>query len=63
MTGESHLNVLLRGELLTALVFLGHNASLKEASIRFHTFLDDRNTPLLPADIREVQTFEFYSVP
>ncbi|XP_043706701.1 aminopeptidase M1-like isoform X3 [Telopea speciosissima] len=54
ISGESHLNVLLRGELLTALVVFGHSATQKEALRRFHIFLGDRNTPLLPADLRRV---------
>lgn len=51
--GESHLDALLRGEILTALAVYGHDPTLNEASRRFHAFLDDRNTPLLPPDIRK----------
>ncbi|GAB2285947.1 AP-1 complex subunit mu-1-Iike, variant 2 [Dionaea muscipula] len=50
---EGHLNAMLRGELLTALVQLGHESTLNEAIRRFEAFLDDRNTPLLPPDIRK----------
>lgn len=50
--GESHLDAMLRGELLTALALFGHDATLNEASKRFHVFLDDRNTRLLPPDLR-----------
>ncbi|KAI6679922.1 hypothetical protein NL676_033803 [Syzygium grande] len=50
--GESHLEAMLRGQILTALVDFGDEPTLKEASRRFHTFLDDRSTPLLPPDIR-----------
>ncbi|KAJ4823485.1 AP-1 complex subunit mu-1-like [Turnera subulata] len=50
--GESHLDAMLRGELLTALAQLGHDPTLDEASRRFQAFLDDRNTPLLPPDLR-----------
>uniref|UniRef100_A0A5B7A6K2 Aminopeptidase n=1 Tax=Davidia involucrata TaxID=16924 RepID=A0A5B7A6K2_DAVIN len=51
--GESHLDAMLRGELLTALAEFGHDATQNEASRRFHAFLDDRNTPLLPPDLRK----------
>lgn len=51
--GESHLDAMLRGEILTALALFGHEITLNEASRRFHAFLDDRNTPLLPPDIRK----------
>ncbi|XWS72412.1 hypothetical protein CRYUN_Cryun02cG0037800 [Craigia yunnanensis] len=51
--GESHLDAMLRGEILTALAMLGHEGTVTEASRRFHAFLDDRNTPLLPPDIRK----------
>ncbi|KAK3002441.1 hypothetical protein RJ639_020347, partial [Escallonia herrerae] len=50
--GESHLDAMLRGELLAALSAFGDDATLAEARKRFHAFLDDRNTPLLPPDIR-----------
>ncbi|GMI94982.1 AMINOPEPTIDASE M1, aminopeptidase M1 [Hibiscus trionum] len=51
--GESHLDAMLRGEILTALAMLGHKETLNEASRRFDAFLNDRNTPLLPPDIRK----------
>ncbi|KAL4319665.1 hypothetical protein GQ457_18G002170 [Hibiscus cannabinus] len=51
--GESHLDAMLRGEILTALAMLGHKETLNEASRRFDVFLNDRNTPLLPPDIRK----------
>ncbi|KAK4580849.1 hypothetical protein RGQ29_024481 [Quercus rubra] len=51
--GESHLDAMLRGEVLTALAMFGHNLTLEEASRRFLAFLDDRNTPLLHPDIRK----------
>lgn len=57
--GESHLDALLRGEIFTALALLGHKETLNEASKRFHAFLADRTTPLLPPDIRKVEC-EFY---
>ncbi|KAH6826264.1 aminopeptidase M1 [Perilla frutescens var. hirtella] len=50
--GESHLDSMLRGELLTALASFGHEATLEEANRRFRIFLDDRNTPVLPPDLR-----------
>lgn len=52
--GESHLDAMLRGEILTALAVFGHDLTINEASRRFHLFLDDRNTPFLPPDIRKV---------
>ncbi|KAA8538770.1 hypothetical protein F0562_028335 [Nyssa sinensis] len=51
--GENHLDAMLRGELLTALAEFGHDATQNEASRRFHAFLDDRNTHLLPPDLRK----------
>ncbi|KAL9267254.1 Aminopeptidase M1-like protein [Drosera capensis] len=50
--GESHLNAMLREELLNGLVQLGHDSTVNEAIRRFEAFLDDRSTPLLPPDIR-----------
>ncbi|ONI33136.1 hypothetical protein PRUPE_1G407900 [Prunus persica] len=50
--GENHLDAMLRGDILTALAVFGHDQTIDEASRRFHAFLDDRNTPLLPPDIR-----------
>ncbi|CAI9093746.1 OLC1v1029307C1 [Oldenlandia corymbosa var. corymbosa] len=52
--GESHLDAMLRGELLNALSFFEHEETQKEAIRRFHIFLDDRNTPVLPPDLRRV---------
>ncbi|KAJ4952677.1 hypothetical protein NE237_029509 [Protea cynaroides] len=51
--GESHLDAMLRGEVLTALIQFGHDATQKEGIRRFHAFLDDRNTPLLPPNTRK----------
>jgi hypothetical protein len=45
---------MLRGEILTALAVFGHEMTLNEANRRFLAFLDDRNTPLLPPDLRKV---------
>ena len=45
---------MLRGEVLTALAIYGHDLTLDEASRRFHAFLEERNTSLLPPDIRKV---------
>ncbi|KAG9459294.1 hypothetical protein H6P81_003802 [Aristolochia fimbriata] len=53
VSGEDHLNALLRGELLTALAHLDQVTTQKEAQRRFHAFLNDRNTSLLPADTRK----------
>ena len=55
-SGEGHLNALLRGTLLTALAELGHEATINEALRRFNVFLEDRETPLLPPDVRKVST-------
>ncbi|RDY09549.1 Aminopeptidase M1 [Mucuna pruriens] len=51
--GESHLDAMLRGEILSALAVFGHDLTLDEAGKRFQAFLEDRNTPLLPPDIRK----------
>lgn len=52
--GEGHLDAMLRGEILNALAVFGHDLTLNEANRRFLTFLGDRNSPLLPPDIRKV---------
>lgn len=52
--GESHLDAMLRGEVLTALAIFGHDLTLDEALKRFNAFLEDRNTTLLPPDTRKV---------
>ncbi|GFY96739.1 aminopeptidase M1 [Actinidia rufa] len=52
--GESHLDAMLRGELLAALVHFGHDIAQDEARRRFDVFLDDRHTALLSPDIRRV---------
>jgi len=51
---EGHLDSMLRGELLSALVSFGHEETVNEAKRRFEAFLVDRDTPLLPADTRKV---------
>ncbi|GJM90611.1 hypothetical protein PR202_ga06911 [Eleusine coracana subsp. coracana] len=51
--GEGHLNALLRGTLFTALAELGHESTINEAVRRFNVFLEDRETPLLPPDVRK----------
>ncbi|KAI5398468.1 hypothetical protein KIW84_064020 [Lathyrus oleraceus] len=53
--GETHDDALLRGEILTSLAEFGHDLTLDEASRRFQAFLENRNTPLLPPDIRRVR--------
>ncbi|KAF5204789.1 Aminopeptidase m1 [Thalictrum thalictroides] len=50
---ESHLDAMLRGEVLTALAIFGHDTTKSEALERFRVFLNDRNTPLLPPDTRK----------
>ncbi|KAF7084371.1 hypothetical protein CFC21_088013 [Triticum aestivum] len=52
-SGEGHLNALLRGTLLSALAELGHQSTIDEAVRRFNVFLEDRETPLLPPDVRK----------
>eukprot|EP01018_Ginkgo_biloba_P004327 Gb_22901 [translate_table: standard] len=53
ISGESHLDAMLRGELLAALAVFGHEETKAEALRRFKVFLNDRSTPLLSADIRK----------
>lgn len=50
---------MLRGELLNALAAFGHDETINEAIRRFHIFLDDRNTAVLPPDLRRVTTLEY----
>ncbi|KAL6888903.1 hypothetical protein ACP4OV_009929 [Aristida adscensionis] len=52
-SGEGHLNALLRGTLFTALAELGHEATINEAVRRFNAFVEDRETTLLPPDVRK----------
>ncbi|XP_021738945.1 aminopeptidase M1-like [Chenopodium quinoa] len=52
-SGESHLDAMLRGELLTVLAELGHESTLNEAIRRFDAFCADRDSPLLPPDARK----------
>lgn len=52
--GESHVNTLLRGEVLQALAIFGHEETHREALKRFESLLSDRNTPLLSADTKGV---------
>ncbi|KAK9081553.1 hypothetical protein Syun_030877 [Stephania yunnanensis] len=51
--GESHLDALLRGEIMTALAIFGHDDTQNEAVKRFCAFLEYRNTALLPPDTRK----------
>jgi len=51
--GESHLDVMLRSLLLISLVKLGHDETITEGIRRFHIFLEDRKSPLLPPDNRK----------
>jgi puromycin-sensitive aminopeptidase len=53
--GESHLDAMLRGDLLGALISFEDEEITKEAVRRFEVFVQDRATPLLPADIRSVK--------
>ena len=49
---------MLRGEVLSALAVFGHDQTLNEASRRFNVFLNDRNTSLLPPDLRKVVEYK-----
>lgn len=49
------MDALLRGELFATLAVFGHEETLIEANKRFQAFLEDRNTHLLPPDIRRVR--------
>ncbi|KAI5056620.1 hypothetical protein GOP47_0028438 [Adiantum capillus-veneris] len=49
---ETHLDAMLRGEVLAALIAFDYEEVVAEATRRFDAFLQDRGTPLLPADIR-----------
>ncbi|CAI9757692.1 unnamed protein product [Fraxinus pennsylvanica] len=50
---ESQLNALMREEVLMALASFGHPQTHEEATKRFHAFLDDKNTSLLPVNTRK----------
>ena len=60
ISGESHLNALLRGRVFLALATFGHDKTHKEAIRRFQTLLNDRNTPLLSADTRKVLSLHVF---
>ncbi|CAM8910123.1 unnamed protein product [Rhodiola kirilowii] len=51
--GESDLETALRVKVLATLAVFGHSDTLKEARRRFHSFLNDRHTPLFPTAIRQ----------
>ncbi|TXG68447.1 hypothetical protein EZV62_003382 [Acer yangbiense] len=51
--GESLLDVMLRGEVFIALATFGHDKTRREAMQRFQVLLNDKNTPLLSADMRK----------
>lgn len=53
---ESHLNTMLREAVLMALVTLDHEETVKEGIRRFQKFLDEKDTPLLPPDMRRVRS-------
>ncbi|XP_078428131.1 aminopeptidase M1 [Wolffia australiana] len=52
-SGESHLDAMLRGELLAVLAMLGHDSTRDEALKRFFAFMEDRSSPSLPPDTRK----------
>eukprot|EP00252_Welwitschia_mirabilis_P026272 TRINITY_DN853_c0_g2_i2.p1 TRINITY_DN853_c0_g2~~TRINITY_DN853_c0_g2_i2.p1 ORF type:complete len:876 (-),score=167.86 TRINITY_DN853_c0_g2_i2:460-3087(-) len=51
--GESHLDAMLRGQILGVLAEFGHKETKAEALRRFNSFVNERNAPLLPPDIRK----------
>uniref|UniRef100_A0A0D6QRK3 Aminopeptidase n=1 Tax=Araucaria cunninghamii TaxID=56994 RepID=A0A0D6QRK3_ARACU len=53
ISGESHLDAMLRGEILAALAVFGHEDTKKEALRRFDVYLNDRSTKILPPDTRK----------
>lgn len=52
VSGEPHLNVLLRGEIFMALASFGDEKTHEDATKRFESLLKDKNTPLLSADTK-----------
>lgn len=56
VSGEPHLNVLLRGEIFMALALFGDEKTHEDAIKRFESLLMDKNTPLLSADTKRVRT-------
>ena len=46
---------MLRGDVLGALISFQNDDIVREAVHRFEVFVQDRETPLLPADIRSVK--------
>ncbi|XP_059641854.1 aminopeptidase M1-like [Cornus florida] len=52
VSGENHLNALLREAVLMALATFDHDKTHEEALKRFQTYLSDRNTSCLPVDCR-----------
>jgi hypothetical protein len=53
---------MLRSLLLTALVKLGHDETINEGVRRFHIFLGDHKTSLLPPDTRKVLQWSVHPV-
>ncbi|KAK0594752.1 hypothetical protein LWI29_000125 [Acer saccharum] len=53
LPGESHLDVMLRGEVFIAFATFGHDKTRRETMQRFQVLLNDKNTPLLSADVRK----------
>ncbi|XP_078150268.1 aminopeptidase M1-B-like isoform X1 [Carex rostrata] len=51
--GESHLDTMLRAELLMALVRLGNKSTVDEGIRRFAIFINDRNSSVLLPDTRK----------
>ncbi|KAK0594833.1 hypothetical protein LWI29_001050 [Acer saccharum] len=51
--GESHLDVMLRGGVFIAFATFGHDKTRRETMQRFQVLLNDKNTPLLSADVRK----------
>lgn len=56
VAGESHLNALLREEVLVALATFDHSETHQESMKRLKSYLDDRDTSLMSAQIKKVKT-------
>nr|KAJ0208994.1 hypothetical protein LSAT_V11C400194410 [Lactuca sativa] len=53
VSGESHLNTMLREEVFMALATFGHKETHEELKKRFQTYMNDKNTSVFPVDIRK----------
>lgn len=53
VSGESHLNTMLREEVFVALATFGHKETHEELKKRFQIYIKDKNTSVFPVDIRK----------